>query len=72
LNPEKTHVEATFKKAYKGRKDLVDTLLYTYPWIFNNVTAILSRGNQDLQTSFDLDPSKIDAYKTKKNFSQYI
>ena len=72
LNPEKTHVEATFKKAFKGRKDLVDTLLYTYPWIFNNVTAILSKGNQDLQTAFDLDPSKIDTYKTKKNFKNIL
>ena len=72
LNPEKTHVEATFIKAFKGRKDLVDTLLYTYPWIFNNVTAILSKGNQDLQTAFDLDPSKIDTYKTKKNFKNIL
>ncbi len=72
LNPEKTQVEATFKKAFKGRKDLVDTLLYTYPWIFNNVTAILSKGNQDLQTAFDLDPSKIDTYKTKKNFKNIL
>lgn len=72
LNPEKKKVEATFTKAYTGRKDLIDTLLNEYSWIFNNVTEILSKGNQDLQTAFDLDPSKIDAYKNKANFKNIL
>lgn len=71
LNPDKKDLERLYKQMVKGRKDAVDSLLYNYNGIFNNVTAILSKGNQEKQLAFDMYPEKVDHHKNKKYF-KYI
>ena len=68
LNPEKHNVERLYKKVIQGKKDAIDSLLNNYSWIYNNVTAYLSKGNSETQLAFDLDPEKINHYKKKSNF----
>ncbi len=68
LNPEKQEVERLYKKIIQGKKDAIDSLLNNYSWIYNNVTAYLSKGNSETQLAFDLDPEKINHYKKKSNF----
>lgn len=72
LNPDKKRVELLYKQVLKGKKDKIDTLLNEYSWIYNNVTAILSEGDQDMQMNFDLDPSKIEPYKSKPYFKDIL
>ena len=72
LNPDKKQVERLFKKVEKGNKEAIDSLLFNYSWVYNNVTSQLSRGNSDVQLAFDLDPEKINAYKNKNNFKKIL
>lgn len=72
LNPDKKRVEKLYSQILKGKKDKIDTLLNEYSWIYNNVTSILSEGDQTMQMNFDLDPSKIDPYKLKPYFTQIL
>ena len=69
LNPEKPDIERMFAKVEKGNKKYIDSLLYTYPAIFNGLTAIYSKGNADLQFEFDSNPAKIESYYNKKDFN---
>lgn len=72
LNPEKKDYERLFTKYKKGDKSAADSLVYTYSSIFNNVTALLSKGNNDVQMSFDLDPENLRPYLSKPNFKKVL
>lgn len=71
LNPDKIDIERLYKKLDKGDKSCIDSLLYNYSSIFNNVTSILSKGNTDAQLSFDMHPEYVDKY-AKKPYFKYV
>lgn len=72
LNPEKPEIEKQFKKVQKGKKAYIDSLIYNNSGIYNNLTAILSKGDPEKQLEFDLDSEKIKAYYGKKDFQKNL
>jgi predicted RND superfamily exporter protein len=72
LNPEKKDYERLFAKYTKGNKSAADSLVYNYSSIYNNVTALLSKGNNSVQMSFDLDPENLRPYLSKPNFKKVL
>ena len=72
LNPDKKEIERLFSKIEKGHKDCVDSIIYTYPSVYNGLTAILSNGNQEKQLEFDLDPEKVKNYINKPGFNNKL
>jgi len=72
LNPEKKDYERLYTKYLKGNKAAADSLVYSYSSIYNNVTAILSKGNNNVQMAFDLDPENLRPYLDKPNFKKVL
>jgi predicted RND superfamily exporter protein len=72
MNPEKPDIERLFKKVSTGKKDYIDSLIYTYPNIYNSLTSVISGENKDLQFKFDTDPELIRSYYGKPDFSQKL
>ncbi|MFM7683097.1 MAG: efflux RND transporter permease subunit, partial [Bacteroidota bacterium] len=72
LNPDKKELERLFSKVEKGDKTVIDSILFEHSAIFNNLTAIISKGNDDLEKAFNLDPEKINEYKSKPNFNKWL
>jgi predicted RND superfamily exporter protein len=72
LNPEKKDFERLYTKYIKGNKSAADSLVYNYSSIYNNVTALLSKGNNNVQMSFDLDPENLRPYLSKPNFKKVL
>ncbi len=72
FNPDRKQIEQYYSKFVAGKKDFADSLLFTYPNIYNAVTALLSKGNSDKQMEFDLDPEKVKAYYGKENFKETL
>jgi predicted RND superfamily exporter protein len=72
LNPEKKDFERLYTKYIKGNKSAADSLVYNYSSIYNNVTALLSKGNNNVQMSFDLDPENLRPYLDKPNFKKVL
>jgi predicted RND superfamily exporter protein len=72
LNPDKKEIERLFSKVEKGKKDCIDSIIYTYPSVYNGLTAILSKGNSDKQLEFDLDPEKVKSYINKPGFNKKL
>lgn len=68
MNPDRTDIERLYKKAASGKKSYYDSLIYSYPSIYNSVTAELSNGNPEKQFAFDSDPELIRKYIGKKDF----
>jgi predicted RND superfamily exporter protein len=72
LNPEKKDFERLYTKYIKGNTSAADSLVYNYSSIYNNVTALLSKGNNNVQMSFDLDPENLRPYLSKPNFKKVL
>ena len=72
LNPEKKDFERLYTKYLKGDKSAADSLVYNYSSIYNNVTSLLSKGNNNVQMSFDLDPENLRPYLSKPNFKKTL
>lgn len=72
LNPDKKDIERMFKKVEAGKKVYIDSIIYTYPSIYNSLTALLSKGNQEKQMAFDMDPEKVRKYFNKPNFKKTL
>jgi hypothetical protein len=72
MNPEKPDIERLFKKVSAGKKDYIDSLIYTYPNIYNSLTSVISGENKDLQFKFDTDPELIRSYYGKPDFHQKL
>jgi len=68
LNPDKKQIEIYYSKYTNGQVKYLDSLIYTYPEVYNGLTAVLSNGNADLQFKFDSDPELIKTYTKKKDF----
>lgn len=72
MNPEKPEIERLFKKVSSGKKDCIDSLIYTYPNIYNSLTSVISGENKDLQFKFDTDSELIKKYYGKADFQQKL
>jgi predicted RND superfamily exporter protein len=72
LNPDKKEIERLYTKVEQGKKDCIDSIIYTYPAVYNGLTAILSNGNADKQMEFDLDPEKVKTYVNKTGFNKKL
>lgn len=72
LNPDKRSLERLFSKVEKGDKKSIDSILYEHSAVFSNLISIISKGNDELEYAFNLDPEKINAYKYKPNFNKLL
>ncbi len=72
LNPDKKELERLFAKVDKGDNRYMDSIIYNYSSVFNNLTSILSHGNLDLQNKYDLNPDIIKKDFNKKGFSKKL
>ena len=72
MNPEKPEIERLFKKVSAGKIDCIDSLIYTYPNIYNSLTSVISGDNKDLQFKFDTDPELIKSYYGKPDFKNKL
>ena len=72
LNPDKKDIERLYTKVVNGDKSCVDSLLYNYSGIFNGVTSILSKGNSEVQLSFDMHPEYIEKYSKEPYFKDIL
>ena len=51
---------------------MVDTLILAHTDVFNNLCALLSKGDADKQMAFDLDPFKVKAYAGQAKFKKEL
>ncbi|MBI1836126.1 MAG: MMPL family transporter [Flavobacteriia bacterium] len=72
LNPDKKDIERLYNLYLKGKTSYVDSIIYTYSNVFNSVTSILSKGNDEVQLSFDMNPEKINSYIKKPYFKHIL
>ncbi len=72
LNPDKKSLECLYSKVEKGDQSAIDSILYEHSAVFSNLISIISKGNDELEYAFNLDPEKINAYKNKPNFNKLL
>ena len=68
MNPERVHIESLYASVLKGKKEYIDSLLFNYTGIFNNLVSEISKGNTALEDKFNTDPELIKTYYGKKTF----
>ena len=68
MNPERVHIESLYASVLKGKKDYIDSLLFNYTGIFNNLVSEISKGNTALEDKFNTDTEFIKTYYGKKTF----
>jgi len=68
LNPEKQEIERLFNAVKQGDKAYIDSLIFNYSGIYNNLTANLSNGDAQQQFAFDSDTELIKTFYNKENF----
>ena len=67
MNPDKPDIERFYKKATSGKKQYYDSIIDSYPRIYNSLTAEISKGDADKQLAFDSDPDLIKKYMKSKD-----
>lgn len=67
MNPDKPDIERFYKKATSGKKQYYDSIIDSYPRIYNSLTAEISKGDADKQLAFDSDPDLIKKYLKGKD-----
>jgi predicted RND superfamily exporter protein len=72
MNPEKPDIERLYRKIDSGKHSYIDSLVYTYPNVYNSLTAIISADNKELQYRFDADSKLIQKYYSKKDFKENL
>lgn len=65
LNPERAEFERLYAAYETGNTAVLDTLILENSAIYNGVTANLSKGNDELQYAFDMNPEKVKEYYDK-------
>ena len=73
LNPDRARIEGMFA-AYEKKNNhvFVDSIIYSYPSIFNSLTKLLSDGDQDKQLEFDMDPDLVKKYYSNAGFKSKL
>lgn len=72
MNPDRPQMERLYGLVEKGKKGYIDSIIYNYSGVYNNLTDALSKGNSDLQFKFQSDPELIKAYYNKPGFNDKL
>ena len=72
LNPDKTILERLYSKIVKGSAGAMDSIIYEHTGVFNNLTALVSNGNDQKQMAFDMNPDKIKSYMGTAQFNKNL
>lgn len=72
LNPDQATLDRLFTKINKGNTNALDSIIYEHTGVFNNLTALVSNGDDQKQLALDMDPEKIKAYAGTKKFNQNL
>jgi uncharacterized protein len=72
MNPDKPLLEAYYAKFKKGKKEYIDSIFELSSGVYNNVTALLSNGNEKKQYAFDSDPELVRGYFGKPKFKHTL
>lgn len=72
FNPNRAEKERFFKKVTAGKWEYVDSIIFGYPSVYNELTALYAAGDQELQYAFDIDPTKIKDYYQKPGFKDSL
>ncbi len=71
LNPDKKQIERFYTLAtVKKKKTYYDSIVFEHPAIYNSLTKIVSKGNEDKVAEFDLNPDLIKKEFSKKGFKK--
>lgn len=72
LNPDKPTLERLYSKIVKGSAGAMDSIIYEHTGVFNNLTALVSNGNDQKQMAFDMNPDKIKSYMGTRQFNKNL
>jgi len=72
LNPQKEEIETIYTKIISGHTLYIDTMLDSYPEIYNSLTSIISGKNEQLQLAFDSNFDKIKEFYQNDNFNKQL
>ena len=72
FNPDKKNIERFYAKVSKGKKDYYDSVVYGYSGVYNNLTALYSNGDSEVQYDFDMNPDKLKEYYSKADFKEKL
>jgi len=71
FNPDRKEIERLYAKS--GKDDAyLDSIIFNHPGVYNNLTALLSKGDQDKQYDFDLDPKSVQKYYRETGFKKNL
>lgn len=72
LNPDKPTLDRLYSKVIKGSTGAMDSIIYEHTGVFNNLTALVSNGNDQKQMAFDMNPDKIKSYMGTAQFNKNL
>ena len=71
FNPDRQEIERFYAKTGEDNTYL-DSIIFGHPKVYNNLTAILSKGDQDIQYAFDLDPKSVQKHYGESGFKKKL
>ncbi|MFT7344061.1 MAG: putative RND superfamily exporter protein [Lentimonas sp.] len=72
FNPEKAEIEHHYAKIKEGQTQNIDSLIYSNSGVYNNLTALLSKGDEEKQYAFDIDPDLVKSHYSDANFNKLL
>jgi hypothetical protein len=72
MNPDKPQLEKYYAKFEKGKKQYIDSIFDLSSGVYNNLTSILSNGDDEKQYAFDSDPELVRKYFGKPAFKKQL
>ncbi|MBU2020572.1 MAG: MMPL family transporter [Bacteroidetes bacterium] len=72
FNPGRPENERLFTLIKKGKQEYIDSLIFGNPSIYNELTSLYSKGDEEKQYAFDMDPDKIKNYYSNKGFEDSL
>lgn len=72
FNPDKKQLENYYVSFEKGKKNYLDSIFSVSSAVYNNLTALYAKGNDEKQLAFDSDPELIYTYKNKADFKKKL
>lgn len=72
MNPDKPQLEKYYSSVKKGKLGYIDSIFDLSSGVYNNVTSIISNGNDEKQYAFDSDPELVRKYFNKPNFKKTL
>ncbi len=72
MNPDKPLLEKYYAQVVKGKQGYIDSIFDLSSGVYNNVTFLLSNGNDKKQYAFDSDPELVRTYFGKPTFKKTL